>query len=537
MRMRSFTTPFFWVALAVAAGMGAGCRKAEPPPRVPSPPSVRLYFMSTVAGALEPCGCVKDMLGGIDHAAAIITPDGPSAPPQLVLGVGPLLFQDPKLASERREQDLWKAETLAAAMGELGLRGWAPGANDFAAGAPELARLAQQSGAALLAANLSAEQVPVQGARVFDAGGYKVGVVGIAALPEGAPPPARDPAEALEAAARELDAAGAQIRVALIAGARGDGLRLAERVTGFDVIALGKGVEQGEANDAPFPPVLMGETLVVQAPNHLQALAIVDLFVRGDDFGFEDGMGLEREERRQSLDRRKAELERRLVRAGEMATSDAAQAAALRAEIDKVTAQRAALDAQPAPAPEGRGSYFTYALTEVRESSGSEPKVVGRMRDYYRRVNDHNRVAFKDRRPPPAPPGTSHYVGGAACTSCHAAADTFWRTTKHSGAYATLTDQFKEYNLDCVSCHVTGYERPGGSTVTHVEALRDVQCEACHGPGSRHVDSSGDTALITLTPDPSVCKGCHHAPHVPADWDAARAWPNILGPGHGQPAR
>src|SRR5438477_10696274 len=34
------------------------------------PPSVRLYFVSDLAGALEPCGCTKDQLGGLDHAAA-----------------------------------------------------------------------------------------------------------------------------------------------------------------------------------------------------------------------------------------------------------------------------------------------------------------------------------------------------------------------------------------------------------------------------------------------------------------------------------
>ena len=34
--------------------------------------SVRLYLLSAVAGALEPCGCSKDQLGGIDHLAALI---------------------------------------------------------------------------------------------------------------------------------------------------------------------------------------------------------------------------------------------------------------------------------------------------------------------------------------------------------------------------------------------------------------------------------------------------------------------------------
>ena len=72
--------------------------------------------------------------------------------------------------------------------------------------------------------------------------------------------------------------------------------------------------------------------------------------------------------------------------------------------------------------------------------------------------------------------------------------------TAHAHAYATLSTQFKEFNLECVGCHVTGYERAGGTTVTHVDKLRDVQCEVCHGPGSKHVRRPSDpSAIITST--------------------------------------
>jgi len=535
-----FTTPFFWAALAVAGGLGvttSGCRKADVPSEVPAAPSVRLYFMSGVAGALEPCGCRKDMLGGVDHAAALLAAQTKDAPERLVLATGPVLFQEPQLSGERKDQDVWKAEALALSLGELGLQTWAPGTNDFADGSSTLSRLSGAAHGGLLAANLPTTEVPFAATRLFNVGRYRVGVAGIGAAPESMPP-TEDAARALEAAAQALTASGAQIRVALVAATRGDGLRLAERVPSFNVIALGKSIEQGDANDAPFPPVLVGDTLVVQAPNHLQAFAIVDLFVLGDDFSFADATGLERAERLQSLDRRILELRARLpsgtAGAGQAgASADPPQAARWRAELEKLERERAPLVARPELTPAARGSFFRYALAEVREGAGSDPGVAARMLEYYRRVNEHNREAFKDRTPQAPREGAADYVGEATCKGCHADAAAFWSTTKHASAYETLSRQFKEFNLDCVGCHVTGYNRPGGSTVTHVDSLTNVQCEVCHGPGSRHAESSGDTDLITLKPAESVCRSCHHAPHVADDWDITQAWPKIVGVGHG----
>jgi len=514
------------VFLGLAAPLG--CRKAEVPTQLPTAPSVRLYLLSNLAGALEPCGCRKDMLGGMDHAAALLAAGRAEAPRRLLLAAGPLLFQDPELDPTRSDQDRWKADAIADSLADLQLGAWAPGVNDQAAGAASLVELAGRTHAKLLAANLHAAGVPFTSSASFEVGGYRVGVVGIGASPDpsGA---ATDAGAALAEAARALETSGAQIRVALVAATRGEGLRLAEKVPGFSLLLLGKDRESGDGNDAPAPPTLVGDTLVVQTSNHLQTLAYVDFFVQGDDFSFQDGMGIQLEERRQSIERRLGELDRRL--SAWRAEQPPPRPRIAAAERDRAQLARE-LGTLSAPVKTS-GSVFRYHLVEVREGAGSEAAVAGRMSDYYRRVNAHNREALQDRTPAPAPAGTAHYVGASACASCHAEAAGFWHTTQHARAYQTLAKQFKEFNLDCVSCHVTGYNRPGGSTVTHVDGLKDVQCETCHGPGSRHAENDGATELIRRRPEASVCRGCHHTPHVADDWNVELAWPHIVGPGHG----
>src|SRR5690606_13532981 len=123
--------------LLVAAGL-AGCRCGPAPPaeRPENQPALRLVLLSTVAGAIEPCGCVEDMLGGVDHAAAYLRAHG--TVPSLVLGAGPMLFMDPKLPEDRAAQDRWKAEALLHSFRDLELRAWAPGMNDFALPSREL---------------------------------------------------------------------------------------------------------------------------------------------------------------------------------------------------------------------------------------------------------------------------------------------------------------------------------------------------------------------------------------------------------------
>jgi formate-dependent nitrite reductase cytochrome c552 subunit len=82
----------------------------------------------------------------------------------------------------------------------------------------------------------------------------------------------------------------------------------------------------------------------------------------------------------------------------------------------------------------------------------------------------------------------------------------------------------------CAVCHTTGaplYNQPQVATQNgydpsvvwndyhHNVLFLRVQCENCHGPGSQHVLSGGDTRLINRIPDPKqTCWNCHvHAPN------------------------
>jgi hypothetical protein len=155
---------------------------------------------------------------------------------------------------------------------------------------------------------------------------------------------------------------------------------------------------------------------------------------------------------------------------------------------------------------------------------------------YDQRVNEHNRVSLADRLPQPAKEGTAHYIGSEACKSCHEPAYTWWRDTKHGRAYATLEKLHKEFNLSCVGCHVTGYNQPGGSTVTHVENLKDVGCENCHGPGSTHAKEPARKGLVARDTSEATCTSCHTREH--SDRFVYEAFKTLLvAPGHGLPAQ
>jgi len=534
--MLRLRAPSFVVAgVVLGVWAMAGCKRTPAAPAgPPTKPTLRVLVVTSLAGALEPCGCVKDMLGGIDHAARL-TESKKAGAPSLLVAAGPTLFKDPTLKEEERTQVVWKAEAIAESLKDMGLAAWTPGNNDWAAGDAELARLAQKTGAPLVAANLGGKSGGAEPFRVVEAGGQKIGIVGIASpLSSAAAPPGvkiEDPRAALEKAKKALDQEGARIKIALVALPRGEALRLVETLGGFQLVVVGKTVDKGEANDGPVPPMLLGESLVVQTPNHLQGVITVDFFVRGDDLRFQDGSGLALGEKRDALRRRLEELERRIGSA-EQPDSGVSPADLAARKADRDTLKKE-LDALVAPALPENGSFFRYELDLVKESLGVNSEVSNRMKSYYRRVNEHNKTAFRDRKPAPVPEGKSGYLGAEKCAHCHESEFKFWNNTPHASAYLTLEQEDKQFNLDCVSCHVTGYDKPGGSTVTQVEGLKGIQCEVCHGPGAKHADAPADKALIAAAPEKTLCASeCHHPPHVKSDWSAEAGFKIIVGPGH-----
>jgi hypothetical protein len=72
-----------------------------------------------------------------------------------------------------------------------------------------------------------------------------------------------------------------------------------------------------------------------------------------------------------------------------------------------------------------------------------------------------------------------HYLGVQACRECHIDPFRAWEKSGHARAMDRLPRDRKKDGR-CLGCHATGYGEPasGGNV------FENVQCEACHGPGS-----------------------------------------------------
>jgi peroxiredoxin len=112
------------------------------------------------------------------------------------------------------------------------------------------------------------------------------------------------------------------------------------------------------------------------------------------------------------------------------------------------------------------------------------------------------------------------YTGSDVCGVCHELELESWHYTQHANAYDTLVTHGSERDPECVSCHVVGFDEPGGYTIAEAPAhLEDVSCESCHGRGGPHL-SKGFIKDGNYEP---VCKTCHNPTHsLGFDYDSFR---------------
>jgi hypothetical protein len=116
-----------------------------------------------------------------------------------------------------------------------------------------------------------------------------------------------------------------------------------------------------------------------------------------------------------------------------------------------------------------------------------------------------------------------HFLGADMCIRCHVAEGEQWKTTHHARAWATLTDRHKESTPECVSCHVVGYKQPGGYGMNSTGAvMTNVQCENCHGMGTRHEAFAAAGHKVAE----AACLNCHTSSTSP-DFNFAKFRPYI----------
>jgi hypothetical protein len=105
-----------------------------------------------------------------------------------------------------------------------------------------------------------------------------------------------------------------------------------------------------------------------------------------------------------------------------------------------------------------------------------------------------------------------HYLGEKNCRRCHEAEYQKIHELPHARAFDTLIKNQHETAPECVRCHVVGYGQAGGYVSRGgTPDLIDVQCESCHGMGTRH----DEMVSGKLTVGPGACAGCHTAEQSP----------------------
>ncbi len=111
------------------------------------------------------------------------------------------------------------------------------------------------------------------------------------------------------------------------------------------------------------------------------------------------------------------------------------------------------------------------------------------------------------------------YIGSEQCKECHQRQyKTYMQNSRKSKAFEAVEKMQKglspEETKGCYKCHATGYGQPTGFvSPEETPALKNVGCEACHGPGRLHTQSM-EMAHIVKTVTIDVCQRCHNSEQV-----------------------
>lgn len=117
-----------------------------------------------------------------------------------------------------------------------------------------------------------------------------------------------------------------------------------------------------------------------------------------------------------------------------------------------------------------------------------------------------------------------NYASDSVCKTCHTETHDVWSNSRHAKAYSTLLRVNKAFDPECLKCHTTGFDKPGGF-ISEVDTpdLKNVQCEVCHGPGLMHADSPKPGFGAQAN---QACQQCHVKNHSPR-FDFSEYWSRI----------
>jgi len=496
----------FIAAILLAACTRGGSGGTPAPAAGGSPAATRfaIFVTADVRGQIAPCGCSEAMRGGLGKTAAIIGKTRASGLPALFVDAGDALFERTGFAADEAVGERRRAQAIADSYRAMRIGAQFTGPLDDALG-PDFRR------------SLGLPELGPGQTRLLDAGRWKLGVVSGASAAE------------LTGGAAKARGTGARFVLGLLGGPPGE----AQAAKGVDLVVAAQAPETigAEWEDGRL---LRGSVPVAQVQSRGRSLLRVDVSPGpdGEVIQLARGQGdIEREFRAQG---QRLELLKREL--GTLGLSPERKRL-LDARLHDLVLRREQLAAQ-AQATALRPGTFTVRFVPVEAALPEDPSVQRIIADYDRDVAQLNLAWAKEHGEPCPPParGEPAYVGNEACRGCHPNQFAVYEKTGHARAYATLESVQKQYRLDCVACHVIGFQQAGGvCRVDQVEGRKDVGCENCHGPGSIHVADGTEKSVLRPKPGPNVCVGCHTAENS-IHFDYATYLPRVLGPGHGAEA-
>lgn len=493
-----------------------------------------LFLMADIRGVLRPCGCTPELQkGGFERLKAWLDAERRRFPGSKLLHAGPLFFEEAEVEASKAAQRKRQAEVTADLVSKVGFDVVAATAVDLAAAGGKLPKLAERSKAAFTAANLEATggEAPWKPWRIEAVGGLRIGVFALAAPEDGPALHSKakitDPEEAAKAAVSALRSEADVIVLLSGLGLR-QTKRLVRAVPGIHfAVAGGLGehpVWSDEAED-------VGGTRVLQFHREGRYVGRLTLKMAGGSAGLVDASGPTEAELKE-VDERIVRLERSLASWSKTRPETDRAVRSARHHLESLQAEKAELQGKKAEAPAGRSS-FSFKATPLDWDLPQDPEVLAVMDAFDHELKEINLANAGTL--PEAKPGEAVYAGVSACLECHEEVKGFWSTDLHAKAWHTLEEDKKTFDAECVPCHATGYGKAGGSILGKLNGLEAVQCEACHGPGSLHVESDGDAdKLVHAAPAENECVVCHNSHHSPS-FEFATFKKRITVPGHGLP--
>jgi len=518
-----------------------------PPEAVDGVKGLIITYSGGMKSYFEPCGCQADMLGGIPRLATLFEGYQTAGLKRLSIDAGNIFFEFLKISKTKKVQNELKAKMLADFFRENHIKIAGVGPYDLVAGLPFLRKLEKIGKLQLVLSNarsLKTKKSPFAKHILVKHQGTTLGLLALTAPSPKLPDKketfpkkfwSKRGLEILEpiAAAREqvkiLKKKGAQRIILLSTLGLAKVEDLLGKVKGIDIVldALeGIGFAQ---------PKTMGKTLLLSGPKKGQKIGVLGLYAKNAAWPWAKLQTAG--QAKSAIAGMQKQIKGYLRQAHQMEKQGPAfkpiakiyynQAKDLQ---NKIKALQKNTSSKPSLKAKHNG--YIHFLIPLSKKLPEQAKTLSRIERYQKEVKKANLALLGKIKKIPTTKDGNSYVGAQKCKMCHQPAYNFWKKTKHAIAYNTLVKKHKQFDLDCINCHVVGWQKPGGLyNIKNPGHLGGVQCESCHSYGALHMKTTDKKKIVRNVPE-STCRGCHKDEHDP-HFSFQKKLKLILGKGHG----